>query len=60
MSAKYSSASRFHLLSRMHLSQQFDEYALRDINEGEELLCDYGDFFSLDFLDFEEWKLFGL
>ena len=38
----------------------FDEYALRDIKEGEELLCDYGEFFSLDFLEYKKWKWFGL
>jgi hypothetical protein len=38
----------------------FDEYALRDIKEGEELLCDYGEFFDLNFLEFKKWKWFGL
>jgi len=38
----------------------FDEYALRDIKKGEELLCDYGEFFSLNFLEFKKWKWFGL
>jgi len=38
----------------------FDEYALRDIKKGEEILCDYGTFFSLDFLKFDKWKEFGL
>ena len=38
----------------------FDEYALRDIKRGEEILCDYEQFFSLDFLDFKLWKHFGL
>ena len=38
----------------------FDEYALRDIKKGEELLCDYGKFFSLNFLEYKKWKWFGL
>eukprot|EP00804_Cyclotella_cryptica_P003087 CCRYP_006075-RA/>CCRYP_006075-RA protein AED:0.03 eAED:0.03 QI:187/1/1/1/0.5/0.33/3/325/312 len=38
----------------------FDEYALRDIKKGEELLCDYSQFFSLDFLEYDMWKEFGL
>ena len=38
----------------------FDEYALRDIKKGEEILCDYGSFFSLNFLKFDKWKEFGL
>lgn len=38
----------------------FDEYALRDIKEGEELLCDYGEFFSHNFLKFKLWKRFRL
>ena len=38
----------------------FDEYALRDIKKGEEILCDYGTFFSLNFLKFDLWKEFGL
>ena len=38
----------------------YDEYALRDIKKGEEILCNYGSFFSLDFLNFELWKEFGL
>lgn len=33
----------------------FDEFALRDIREGEELLCDYGDFAELHI-----WEEFGL
>lgn len=39
---------------------KFDEYALRDIKKGEEILCDYGNFFSLNFLEFDKWKEFGL
>jgi len=37
-----------------------DEYATRDIKEGEEVLCNYGSFFSLDFMNFNGWKEFGL
>ena len=33
----------------------FDEYALIDIREGDELLCDYEDFY-----DVELWDEFGL
>lgn len=33
----------------------FDEFALRDIKEGEELLCDYG-----EFAEHEIWNEFGL
>ena len=33
----------------------FDEYALRDIREGEELLCVYEDFY-----DYDAQKQFGL
>ena len=43
----------------MHCGK-FDEYALRDVKRGEELLCDYGKFFSLNFLEFDKWKEFGL
>ncbi len=38
----------------------FDEYAVRDIKKGAEILCDYGTFFSLNFLEFDMWKEFGL
>ena len=38
----------------------FDEFALRDIKKGEKLLYHYGEFFSLDFLEYKLWGWFGL